>query len=84
MLYSGIDIHPKVSHCIVGTADGEIVKEEQIKSDKNEIKEFDKAAGLNGFSEEIYSDGKFLWVGTQRYGVNKIDLSDLKVEYYTY
>lgn len=40
MLYSGIDIHPKVSQCIVGTTNGKILKEEQIKSDKKEIENF--------------------------------------------
>ena len=45
MLYSGIDIHPKVSYCVVGTAGGEIVKEEKIKSDNNEIEEFYSGLG---------------------------------------
>lgn len=45
MLYSGIDIHPKVSHCVVGTTEGKIIKEEKIKSDKKEIDEFFSGLG---------------------------------------
>jgi len=45
MLYSGIDIHPKVSQCVIGTTDGKIIKEDKIKSDKKEIEEFFSGLG---------------------------------------
>lgn len=40
MLYAGMDIHKIHCQAILMTKDGEIVKEERIKSDKEEIKDF--------------------------------------------
>jgi transposase len=45
MLYAGMDIHKVHCHAILMTKDGEVVKEERIKSNKEEIKDF--FAGFN-------------------------------------
>lgn len=38
MLYAGIDVHKKECYVVVMTKDGEIVKEEEIKTDEQEIR----------------------------------------------
>lgn len=40
MLYAGLDIHKEYSQAVLSTKSGEILKEERIKSDKEDLEEF--------------------------------------------
>lgn len=40
MLYAGMDIHKNFSHAVVKTEKGEIVKENEVKTDENKLKKF--------------------------------------------
>lgn len=40
MLYAGMDIHKNFSHAVVKTEKGEIIKEDRVKTDKDDLIEF--------------------------------------------